>query len=1019
MTYDTLDTDADGTPDVLGEATTVTGAWTHSAPLTVADDLRDNTGTLIWDGAANHIPAARLDTDTLTVAGNTVALGGTTAIAHGDLSDAPVEAHHNRITFTDSGAEPLTQPTELSFRGGLNLVDNGDGTGYMLVEFGVGEDLPFWTDAASATADDHNAALTFRDIGTAAHINAGRNAATGSAWYVANVDTGQDLLRVTDAGDVEVLNGDLAVGGTVDGVDVSAHAANAAAHHTRFSEATGDRLSDIPVRPHSDLTNIGAEQHHPRIQVSDGGAAVMTQPTDIDFGTNLTVADDGDGTVTISAAGGSTSTTHSVSDDGVQVLADPSDVDFGANLAVTDNGDGTVTVAASGGSTTSAHSVSDDGAEVLAEPTDVDFGTDLAVTDNGDGTVTVDATGSSTDTRVETRDAGTTLYTDTTALNFDSTTDLTVTDEGAGTVTIGATGSGGTTEGDQNERDVIDVDDYGADDTGGTASDTAFSNAVAAADTGDIILFKDGTYLLENNHVISKAVTLLGVNVTLTRTTGPSSWTEDAMFTFQGAGPTGGSTALTADLQRGSTLVNVNDATIFSEDDFVAIHDNATAFQTLYTARNTFARVTGVDTTNNTISLSQDAKWDHLTANGATAYRMEFLDGPRIAGFDMQGDGTDTSSWVKLTYCRNFHVEDVDIDGFIFNGISPVSSWKGTIENCTIRNAYSQGGSEGEAFQAFKSQDIRLIEPETYNVRRGTDMTKQCSDMYIYDPIIHTQNMGITMHNGEGGRNLKVFGGEVNQNGTAGGCLIAEDGGDLDVFGTDLFFSDRAINIDGGEVYGRGVTIRPSSSAAGSTSEVVQMYGGEFDMEVEYYAEGHHVAQLFEVYPVNEPIDKFRLDIRGDIGAVNRGVWLDIRGNDISNVHITGDVTADGTGTYFVHVDTAAGSTLTNATVANLRLDNFGGEGVRTSGDGGIDGLTVRNCEMDTLGDICVRLGGDSAYDVIRRIRIQENNLTTTSWAGEIYCAEPDVDYLWVTDNKGAVTLTGSETNVTQHGNMA
>ena len=80
-----------------------------------------------------------------------------------------------------------------------------------------------------------------------------------------------------------------------------------------------------------------------------------------------------------------------VEDDGTQVL-DTANLNFGTNVSVTDDGDGTVTVDATGDTDTRID-VSDDGTLVLSEPTDVNFGTNLSATDDGDGTATINATG--------------------------------------------------------------------------------------------------------------------------------------------------------------------------------------------------------------------------------------------------------------------------------------------------------------------------------------------------------------------------------------------------------------------------------------------------------------------------------------------------------------------------------------------------------------------------------------------------------------------------------------------------
>lgn len=81
---------------------TVTGAWTFGGTLALASDLQADDGTTIYDHSAGHLVQAALENDSVTVAGNTVALGGSTAIAHGDLSDAPPAAHHSR--YADSEA---------------------------------------------------------------------------------------------------------------------------------------------------------------------------------------------------------------------------------------------------------------------------------------------------------------------------------------------------------------------------------------------------------------------------------------------------------------------------------------------------------------------------------------------------------------------------------------------------------------------------------------------------------------------------------------------------------------------------------------------------------------------------------------------------------------------------------------------------------------------------------------------------------------------------------------------------
>lgn len=126
-------------------------------------------------------------------------------------------------------------------------------------------------------------------------------------------------------------------------------------------------------------------------------------------------------------------------------IADVGSLNFGTDLTVTDDGDGQVTIDASGSSTDTRVESQDAGTQLYVDTTALNFDstTDLTVTDNGSGKVTIGSSSTSTDTRVETQDAGTQLYADTTALNLDSTTNLSVSDDGNGTVTVGASGGSG------------------------------------------------------------------------------------------------------------------------------------------------------------------------------------------------------------------------------------------------------------------------------------------------------------------------------------------------------------------------------------------------------------------------------------------------------------------------------------------------------------------------------------------------------------------------------------------------
>lgn len=85
------------------------------------------------------------------------------------------------------------------------------------------------------------------------------------------------------------------------------------------------------------------------VDVEDNGTVVLSGVPNINFGSNLSVTDDGDGTVSVT---GTAETYPSVSENGTQVEASSTDINFGSNLTAASDGDGTTTVTADDDATT-------------------------------------------------------------------------------------------------------------------------------------------------------------------------------------------------------------------------------------------------------------------------------------------------------------------------------------------------------------------------------------------------------------------------------------------------------------------------------------------------------------------------------------------------------------------------------------------------------------------------------------------------------------------------------------------
>ena len=109
-----------------------------------------------------------------------------------------------------------------------------------------------------------------------------------------------------------------------------------------FHDETNQTVAYIPPGTDGDIT--GGSSSDTRTDVADDGTTQVTDVEEIDFAANVSVTDNGDGTVSIDATDTDTDTRTDVSDSGTTVVSDVSDINFAEFLSVTDDGDGTVTV---------------------------------------------------------------------------------------------------------------------------------------------------------------------------------------------------------------------------------------------------------------------------------------------------------------------------------------------------------------------------------------------------------------------------------------------------------------------------------------------------------------------------------------------------------------------------------------------------------------------------------------------------------------------------------------------------
>ena len=101
--------------DEIDESIVPTWSSQHqfSAGVDTRGDIVDGT-TTIWNSSAGYIEQTALENASVTVAGNSVSLGGSTAIDHADLSNIASDQHHTR--YSDSEAQSAVDGTNLSLQ---------------------------------------------------------------------------------------------------------------------------------------------------------------------------------------------------------------------------------------------------------------------------------------------------------------------------------------------------------------------------------------------------------------------------------------------------------------------------------------------------------------------------------------------------------------------------------------------------------------------------------------------------------------------------------------------------------------------------------------------------------------------------------------------------------------------------------------------------------------------------------------------------------------------------------------
>lgn len=93
-------------------------------------DVQDDSGNVIFDQSNTHVPSSILQASSLTVAGKSVSLGGSTAIDHADLSTVTSDQHHSQVHGNTDHSTVMVEDATTTGNAPYEIQKNGtDGTG--------------------------------------------------------------------------------------------------------------------------------------------------------------------------------------------------------------------------------------------------------------------------------------------------------------------------------------------------------------------------------------------------------------------------------------------------------------------------------------------------------------------------------------------------------------------------------------------------------------------------------------------------------------------------------------------------------------------------------------------------------------------------------------------------------------------------------------------------------------------------------------------------------------------------
>lgn len=227
-----------------------------------------------------------------------------------------------------------------------------------------------------------------------------------------------------------------------------------------------------------------------------------------------------------------------------------------------------------------------------------------------------------------------------------------------------------------------------------------------------------------------------------------SDFNTESKFVFSFSGKESDCIKITEDLLKGNNIIKVEDASIFNEDDFIAIKSERLFSEVGNVKTGHIARIKTIDTANNTIELYDNALYDFLVSDYSCVSRLEMLNEIKLDNIKAIGSNSNNHSFVIFDKCYRPIVSNLKTELFPYISVVFSRCVDSIAKNNYISKAYADGLSYG--IGVFNGSYNTLIEGNSGTELRHLVTIGDNDLVNVFTKIINnhsiTRDAGIDSH---------------------------------------------------------------------------------------------------------------------------------------------------------------------------------------------------------------------------------------------------------------------------------